>query len=77
MSGLVGNSRRHVLSCCGSYKNNQIISLQAIKMLTAGQLQLLHLQRINQNAAVVFSAGCAVSLVFLSILQTIVIMIKL
>ena len=21
MSGLVGNSRRHVLSCCGSYKN--------------------------------------------------------
>ena len=38
--------------------------------------QLLRLRGINQNAAVVFSAGCAVSLVFFPILPTIVIMLK-
>ena len=33
--------------------HNRIISLQVFKMLTSGQLQLLRLQRVNQNAAIV------------------------
>ena len=32
--------------------HNRIISLQVLKMLTTRQLQLLRLQRVNQNAAI-------------------------